>query len=97
MHWDMEIGISYVYGYGPFLASDGCSNGRLCFHFEVKIPCLLLNQEQPAMEPERCFVQNPLNGSLVQQDIQGLLENLAAVLGVERDAVMGELRSMLKV
>ena len=32
----MEIGISHVYGYGPFLAPDGCSNRRLCFHFEVR-------------------------------------------------------------
>ena len=50
-----------------------------------------------AVEPERCFVQNPLYGSLGQQGIHGLLEILAAVPGVERDAVMGELRSMLEI
>ena len=32
----MEIGISYVCGYGPFLAPDVCSNGRLGLHFEVR-------------------------------------------------------------
>ena len=65
----MEIGVSYVYGYGPFLAPDGCSNGCLGFHFEVRhhqmmiqcrqiddgmqIPCLFRHQKQPAVEPER--------------------------------------------
>ena len=77
MHWDMEIGISYVYGYGPFL-----------------IQC---RQITGCRSPVFFRTRNPLNGSLVQQGIHGLLENLAAVTGVEHDAVMGELRSILKV
>ena len=47
-----------------------------------------------AVEPERCFVQNALYGSLGQQGIHSLLEILAAVPGVEHDAVMSELRSI---
>ena len=58
---------------------------------------LLQHQEQSAVEPETCFIQNPLYGSLGQQGIHGLLEILAAAPGAESDAVMGELRSMLKV
>ena len=36
VHRDMEIGIFYVHGDGPFLAPDGSSNGRLSLHFEVR-------------------------------------------------------------
>ena len=54
----------------------------------MQIPCLLPHQEQPAVEPERCFVQNSLYGSLGQQGIHGLLEIPAAVPGAERDAVV---------
>ena len=97
----MEIGVSYVYIYSPFLAPDGSSKGRLCFHFEVRhhqvtiqcrqidygtqIPSLLRHLEQQAVEPERCFVQYPLYGSFRQQGIHGLLEILGAVPGAELD------------
>ena len=62
----------------------------------TQIPCLLQHQEQLAVEPKRRLFQNSLYGSLGQQGIDGLLEILAAVPGAERDAVMGELRSINK-
>ena len=86
---------------------------RLGFHFEVwhhqvtiqcrqiddgmQTPCLLRHQKQPAEEPERCFIRDPLYDSLGQQGIHGLLEILAAIPGAESDAVMGQLRSLLEI
>ena len=53
----MEIGISYVYREGPFLAPDGCSNGRLGFHFEVRhhqvpIQCRQIDDGTQSLELE---------------------------------------------
>ena len=66
VHRDMDVGVSYVYGYSPFLAPSGCWNGRLGFHFEVRhhqvlvqcrqindwmqIPCLLRHPKRPAVD-----------------------------------------------
>ena len=84
-------GFDCIDGDGPLLASDGSFDGSLSFHLEVrhhhvpvqcgqvddwtKVACLLLHQEQPAVEHERCPVDDSLYGSLGQQGIHSLLES----------------------
>ena len=64
--------------------------------YRPQISCLLWDQEQPVVVPYGSHIGDPLYGSLQQQGIDGLLEVLTAVSGLEADALIGELRSLLE-
>ena len=60
-------------------------------------PALLLGyQKQPTGETQGPHVGDTFDGSLHQQGIYSLLKVLSAVPGLETDALMGELRSLLE-
>ena len=62
----------------------------------TKISHPFRDQKQSAVAPEGCHVGDPLYGPLQQQGVHGLLEELLAISGLEADALMGDLRSLME-